>query len=90
MGAYTLARPFSGPLLDRVGQRAVSVRLDLVAAAALAGVPALHAADLLSLPLLLVLVALVGLATGPSETAKVWLSPSVATDTGTPWNASPP
>lgn len=83
MGAYTLARLFSGPILDRVGQRAVSVRLDLAAAAALLCVPLLHAAGLLSLPLLLVLVALVGLAVGPSETAKVSLAPFVASATNT-------
>ncbi|OLT28330.1 MFS transporter [Nocardiopsis sp. CNR-923] len=83
MGAYTLARLFGGPALDRVGQRAVSVRLDLVAAAALLPIPLLHGGGLLPFPLLLALVTVVGLATGPSESAKVSMAPSVAAATGT-------
>ncbi|RKS07421.1 MFS transporter [Nocardiopsis sp. Huas11] len=81
LGAYTLARLLSGPLLDRLGHRVVSVRLDVVAAVALLCVPLLHARGLLAFPLLLVLVTVVGLATGPSETAKVSLTPFVAAAT---------
>ncbi|MFE1078724.1 MFS transporter [Nocardiopsis alba] len=82
LGAYTLARLFVGPLLDRIGQRAVSIRVDLLAAAALAAVPLLFAADLLPFPLLLALVTVIGLATGPSEAAKVSLAPFVARAAG--------
>ncbi|PWV57159.1 MFS transporter [Nocardiopsis sp. L17-MgMaSL7] len=82
LGAYTLARLFVGPVLDRVGQRAVSVRVDLLAAAALVVVPLLFSAGLLPFPVLLVLVTVIGLATGPSEAAKVSLSPSVAAAAG--------
>ena len=78
LGSYTLARLFVGPLLDRVGQRAVSIRVDLLAATALATVPPLFSAGLLPFPVLLVLVTVIGLATGPSEAAKVSLSPFVA------------
>ncbi|WP_193373999.1 hypothetical protein [Nocardiopsis salina] len=42
---------------------------DAVAALALLGVPLLHTAGLLSFPVLLVLVLLVGLSTGPAEAA---------------------
>jgi MFS family permease len=83
LGAYTLARLLGGPLLDRLGHRWISVRLDLVAAVALLCVPLLHAAGLLAFPVLLALVTVVGLATGPSETAKVSLTPFVAAATGT-------
>ncbi|KOX16514.1 MFS transporter [Nocardiopsis sp. NRRL B-16309] len=83
MGAYTLARLLSGPLLDRIGHRVVSVRLDVLAAAAVLCVPLLHAAGLLAFPLLLALVTVIGLATGPSETAKVSLTPFVAAATRT-------
>ncbi|NYJ34550.1 MFS transporter [Nocardiopsis aegyptia] len=83
LGAYTLARLLSGPLLDRLGHRVVSVRLDVVAAVAALCVPLLHSVGLLSLPLLLVLVTVIGLASGPSETAKVSLTPFVAAATGT-------
>ncbi|GAB3720622.1 MFS transporter [Nocardiopsis oceani] len=82
MGAYTLARLFVGPILDRVGQRAVSIRVDLIAAAALLAVPVLFTAGLLPFPVLLVLVTVIGLATGPAEAAKVSLSPFVAAASG--------
>ena len=82
MGAYTLARLFVGPVLDRVGQRAVSIRVDLIAAAALLAVPVLFTAGLLPFPVLLVLVTVIGLATGPAEAAKVSLSPFVAAAAG--------
>ncbi len=78
LGAYTLARLLVGPVLDRVGQRAVSIRVDLLAAVALLAVPLLFSAGLLPFPVLLVLVTVIGLATGPSEAAKVSLSPFVA------------
>ncbi|WP_304453264.1 MFS transporter [Nocardiopsis sp. YSL2] len=83
LGAYTLARLLSGPLLDRLGHRVVSVRLDVVAAVAVLCVPLLYATGLLAFPLLLVLVTVIGLATGPSETAKVSLTPFVAAVTRT-------
>ncbi|WP_150238271.1 MFS transporter [Nocardiopsis quinghaiensis] len=83
IGSYTLARLFGGPLLDRVGQRAVSVRTDLVAAGAVACVPLLHSAGLLPFPVLLALVTVTGLATGPAEAAKVSMAPAVAERTGT-------
>ncbi|OOC56635.1 MULTISPECIES: MFS transporter [Nocardiopsis] len=83
IGSYTLARLFGGPLLDRAGQRAVSVRADLVAAGAVACVPLLYSAGLLPFPVLLALVTLVGLATGPAEAAKVSMAPAVAERTGT-------
>lgn len=83
IGSYTLARLLGGPLLDRMGQRAVSVRADLVAAAAVACVPLLHTAGLLSFPVLLALVTVIGLATGPAEAAKVSMAPAVAERTGT-------
>lgn len=82
LGAYTLARLMVGPVLDRVGQRAVSIRVDLLAALALVAVPLLFAADLLPFPVLLALVTVIGLATGPSEAAKVSLSPFVARAAG--------
>ncbi|WP_017605848.1 MFS transporter [Nocardiopsis alkaliphila] len=82
MGAYTLARLFVGPVLDRVGQRAVSIRVDLLAAAALITIPLLFTAGLLPFPVLLALVTVIGLATGPSEAAKVSLSPFVARAAG--------
>ncbi|MFD6951034.1 MFS transporter [Nocardiopsis sp. TSRI0078] len=82
IGSYTLARLFGGPLIDRIGQRSVSVRADLVAAGAVACVPLLYSAGLLPFPVLLVLVTAIGLATGPAEAAKVSMAPAVAERTG--------
>lgn len=84
MGAYGVARLLGGPVMDRIGHRTVGVWADAVAALALLGVPLLHTADLLSFPVLLVLVLLVGLSTGPAEAAKVSLTPFAAEASGTP------
>src|SRR5699024_12219196 len=73
MGCYGLARLLGGPIMDRIGQRAVGVRADTLAATALLCIPLMHSAELLSFPVLLMLVALVGLGTGPAEAAKVSL-----------------
>ncbi|MBR8742064.1 MFS transporter [Nocardiopsis sp. MG754419] len=82
LGSYTLARLFVGPVLDRWGQRAVSVRVDVLGAVALVSVPVLFTAGLLPFPVLLALVTVIGLATGPSEAAKVSLSPFAARAAG--------
>ncbi|GHD27837.1 MFS transporter [Nocardiopsis kunsanensis] len=84
MGSYGTARLLGGPIMDRIGHRTVGVWADAAAALALLGVPLLHQADLLSFPLLLVLVMLVGLSTGPAEAAKVSLTPFVAEVSGAP------
>lgn len=82
VGSYTLARLLGGPLLDRWGQRVASVRADLLGAVAVVCVPLAHTAGVLSFPLLLVLVTVIGLATGPAEAAKVSLAPAVAAAAG--------
>lgn len=83
MGCYGLARLLGGPIMDRIGQRVVGVRADTLAAMALLCIPLMHSAGLLSFPVLLMLVALVGLSTGPAEAAKVSLTPFVAEASGT-------
>lgn len=83
MGFYGLARLLGGPLMDRIGQRVVGVWANSLAAATLVCVPLLHGVGLLSFPILLILVALVGLTTGPAEAAKASLTPFVAEASGT-------
>ena len=56
MGALVATKVLSGPLVDRVGPRVVSVTGDLAAGLALGVVPLLHVLDVLSFPALLVLV----------------------------------
>ncbi|MFF3400307.1 MFS transporter [Streptomyces sp. NPDC002659] len=78
MTPYVVVKLFSGPLVDRTGPRTVSWTTDLVSALAAAAVPLLHALDLLSFPVLLVLVALIGAARGPGDLAKEVMVPEAA------------
>ncbi len=78
MAPYVIVKAFTGPLVDRVGPRAVSWTTDLASATAAAAVPLLHALDLLTFPLLLVLVALIGAARGPGDLAKEVMVPEAA------------
>lgn len=78
MTPYVLAKAFTGPLVDRIGPRAVSWTTDLASAGAAAAVPLLHALDLLSFPVLLALVALIGAARGPGDLAKEVMVPEAA------------
>lgn len=72
-----LASALGGPLVDRIGPRRVSVASDLVSGAALAVVPLLHATVGLAFWQLCVVVAVVGLARAPGDTARVLLLPEL-------------
>ncbi|WP_333736504.1 MFS transporter [Streptomyces sp. IBSBF 2806] len=78
MTPYVVVKAFTGPLVDRIGARVVSWTTDLASATAAAAVPLLHVLDLLSFPLLLVLVALIGAARGPGDLAKEVMVPEAA------------
>ncbi|MCL7427233.1 MFS transporter [Streptomyces sp. YS415] len=78
MTPYVVVKAFTGPLVDRIGPRVVSWTTDLASATAAAAVPLLHALDLLSFPLLLILVALIGAARGPGDLAKEVMVPEAA------------
>ncbi|MFF3224143.1 MFS transporter [Nocardia suismassiliense] len=78
MAPYVVIKAFTGPLVDRIGPRAVSWSTDLASAAAAAAVPLLHTMDVLSFPLLLALVALIGAARGPGDLAKEVMIPEAA------------
>ncbi|MGW2379746.1 MFS transporter [Streptomyces lincolnensis] len=78
MTPYVVVKAFTGPLVDRIGARAVSWSTDLASATAAAAVPLLHLLDLLSFPLLLILVALIGAARGPGDLAKEVMIPEAA------------
>ncbi|MER6914509.1 MFS transporter [Streptomyces sp. NPDC000594] len=75
---YVVVKAFTGPLVDRVGPRVVSWTTDLASAGAAAAIPLLHTVDLLSFPLLLALVALIGAARGPGDLAKEVMVPEAA------------
>ncbi|MER6977637.1 MFS transporter [Streptomyces carpinensis] len=78
MTPYVVVKAFTGPLVDRIGPRTVSWTTDLASATAAAAVPLLHALNLLSFPLLLALVALIGAARGPGDLAKEVMVPEAA------------
>ncbi|MFI7328094.1 MFS transporter [Streptomyces rubiginosohelvolus] len=84
MAPYVLVKALSGPLVDRTGPRTVSWTTDLASAAAAASIPLLHALDLLSFPVLLGLVAVIGAARGPGDLAKEVMVPEAAERAGTP------
>ncbi|MFJ6614413.1 MFS transporter [Streptomyces sp. NPDC091289] len=84
MAPYVLVKAFTGPLVDRTGPRAVSWTTDLASAVAAASIPLLHTLDLLSFPVLLGLVAVIGAARGPGDLAKEVMVPEAAERGGIP------
>lgn len=75
---YVLAKALGGPLIDRLGARRVSVWCDCLSSIAVALVPLLYWAGLLSIWVLLPVVALIGVLRAPSDASKQALVPSVA------------
>lgn len=73
-----LVKAASGPLIDRLGPRRVAIACDLLSVPVLAAIPLLHHLGHLSLPLLLVLVALAGSLSGPGDAAKGAMVPEIA------------
>ncbi len=78
MAPYVLVKALAGPLVDKVGPRVVSWTADLASATAAAAVPVLHGSGLLSFPVLLALVVLIGAARGPGDLAKEVMVPEAA------------
>ncbi|MCH6159439.1 MFS transporter [Streptomyces marispadix] len=78
MAPYVLVKALIGPLLDRSSPRTVSWSADAVSATAALTIPALHTADLLSFPVLLALVAVIGTARSPGDLAKEVMIPEAA------------
>jgi MFS family permease len=67
----------TGPVIDKVGARAISVLADLAAVVAVGTIPLADATVGLSLPLLTILAGLAGLTRAPGDTAKRVLLPGV-------------
>ncbi|MFE9440029.1 MFS transporter [Streptomyces sp. NPDC006602] len=88
---YVASKALAGPWIDRLGPRRVSWVTDLASAASVVLIPLLHALNLLSYALLLVLVAVVGAVRGPGDLAKEVMVPQaaelsgVALERGTGW-----
>ncbi len=84
LGPYVLAKATGGPLVDRLGQRRVSVVTDVLSAALFGLIPWLHHLGALPLSTLLVIVATAGALRGPGDAAKHTMAPLVAAASGTP------
>ncbi|AWI31477.1 MFS transporter [Streptomyces tirandamycinicus] len=84
MAPYVVVKALAGPLVDRAGPRTVSWTADTASAVAAAVIPLLHALHLLSFPLLLALVAVIGAARGPGDLAKQVMVPEAAERGGVP------
>lgn len=82
MAPYVVVKALAGPMVDRVGARRVSIFADVASVLAVGAIPLLAELDLLSFPLLLVLVALAGTLRGPSDGAKQALVPVVVEASG--------
>ncbi len=83
MGPYVLVQALGGPMVDRLGNWRMTIVSDLLAGCTFALVPILYAADGLSLPLLMALVAVTGAARGAGDTARHVLVPGLAGAAGT-------
>ncbi|MGW2877021.1 MFS transporter [Streptomyces sp. NPDC001233] len=79
-----LAAFVSGPVIDRMGRRRVSVASDLAWGVAVAAIPLLQFAGILQFWMLCVLMAMTGLFRAPGETARGVLLPTLAARAGMP------
>ncbi|WP_106429325.1 MFS transporter [Streptomyces sp. SPB074] len=79
-----LAALVSGPVIDRIGRRRVSVASDLACGVAVAAIPLLQFADILRFWMLCGLMAMTGLFRAPGETARGVLLPTLAERAGMP------
>ena len=83
-GPYIAAKALSGPVVDRWGQRRVSIVADLGSALAFGVIPGLFALGVLPFPVLLIMVALGGSLRGPGDNAKDTSVPLVAIGAAVP------
>lgn len=84
MTPYVICQLLTGPVIDHVGPRRISVLGDVLSMAVVALVPMLYAFDALSYGLLLGLVAVVGACRGPADAAKSVFIPDVTEAAGIP------
>ena len=84
LAPYVVVKGLGGPVVDRLGQRRVSVGADLASGAVIAAIPVLYHYGALGLPVLLALVALAGGLRGPGDTAKHTALPYLADGAGLP------
>jgi MFS family permease len=84
MTPYVIVQLLSGPLIDHVGPRRISIAGDLISTGAVAMIPLLYAIGALEMWSLLPLVAIVGASRGPSDAAKGVFIPAMTEAAGVP------
>ncbi len=75
---YVVAKALGGPLIDRVGPKRIAIICDSASVITVGLVPLLHLLDMLTMPLLLPIVFVMGVLRGPSDAAKQSMVPEVA------------
>jgi len=84
MAPYVIVQMLAGPLIDRIGARRVSIVCDLIAVVAMAAAPTLYVTVGLPLWTLMLVMAVVGAADGPSNIAKGVFVPEATRAAGVP------
>lgn len=82
LAPYVAAKALGGPWIDRFGARRISVVADVISFCLLLMLPVLHGTGSLPPAVLIVSVAILGLARGPGDAAKFALVPGIATTSG--------
>jgi MFS family permease len=85
MAPYVLVQGLGGPLVDRLGAWRVAIVSELVAGIAMAGIPLLHAENVLGLPLLAAAVGVAGAVRGAGDTGNRVLVPALAEGAAMPF-----
>ncbi|GGB14674.1 putative drug antiporter protein precursor [Flexivirga endophytica] len=75
---YVVAKALGGPIVDRIGSKAVAVTADSCSVLIVGLIPLLHWLGMLQLGWLIPIAALMGVVRGPSDGAKSALVPTVA------------
>lgn len=75
---YVVAKALGGPLIDRVGSKRIAMVCDAASVVVVGLVPLLHLLGLLTVPVLIPIVFVLGVLRGPSDAAKQSMVPDIA------------
>ncbi|MDR6290892.1 MFS family permease [Inquilinus ginsengisoli] len=75
---YVVAKALGGPLIDRVGPKRIAIVCDAASVVVVGLVPLLHLLGMLTIPILLPIVFVIGVLRGPSDAAKQAMVPDIA------------
>ncbi|WP_240230398.1 MFS transporter [Devosia lacusdianchii] len=75
---YVIAKALGGPLIDRIGPKPIAIICDIASVIIVGLIPLLHLLGVLTMPVLLPIVFMMGVLRGPSDAAKQSMVPDVA------------